>query len=923
MPITTTRPRSLVVATTLCLSIACALTGAVTARAGSAVGTATPMAVGGSAVGALTGADASQFYALDLQLAQKVQVSFDAPYAGGLQARLFRPGVDDASLSSTTPRNVLPLAKGVTSKTFVADWPGRWILEVSGSAAASYTIGLKQLAAGTPGRVAGATTTATANGMAVGTTYASTTFDPSNPQSAGARYAWVQATEGDIVQLAVQGTNGKPFSVEAFSPGTTDLEAASAEPVAAVRSTGLASLKFDATLDGEWVVRVVAEPDANGITKPVTFTATLTSVTPRDPATTCEDDVTDIGLVRVTGCVTTGRGQATATSPISFSGVSIIPLDGSTVRVDTQTLEVASSGTFAVDMGGMRVLPSTNYFLLKGTQTLKVPDETTLFGLPVTGSLTAAWSLEHGGTLAVTGTARLTSLGVDGDLSFTASGDLGLQKLGVRVGIEYLHGAAYSGTLRFSRELDKGQVVNVWRAGGSAAFGVAKPQWLLDREAAAAGATIAPITDSPSSADNAKGEDLPAALVGAAGSLEFRDGKFSYLQAAVNTNVPIGSTGMFITQLGASVRWNPHFGVYGHGTVALGPDINGVSALSVTGGVGWSQGGSCPRSGVDGPNWFGNGEARIAGWFSILALDACYQQSDTPYVVITGRSGFGIEGIVTGTARFDGYIYGSQAMMVEGTGELSLWGVGTEGRVILSNAGMAACGAAYIDAFGAKRRVEVGAERLWVNETGSFAFACPDFAPYRTVPLARRSTRVDGIPVTVPKGTSQVNLVVHGAGGVVSGIDIVGPDGSVVAQSSSTTAPSLTGAVFAPSADAGVMQIALPVVQAGTYLIRAQDGGAIASVQSSLPRPEVPIRARVVRTGKARFLSYGLGNLDGRRVRFVDATRASTRPLGTTAKTAGVLRLPAGSGAHRIQAIVLDARGYAQPARDVARYRGP
>ena len=920
MPISNTRLRSLVVTATVCLSIACALAGAGAARAGSTVAAATPISIGGKAVGAIQGAGKPQFYALNLELAQKVQISADTPFAGGLTARLFRPGVDDESLSSIAPRNAVVLQKGVTAKTFTADWPGRWIIEVTGPTAASFTVGVTQLAAGTPGRIAGSTTTATANGMVVGTTYVSTTFDPSSPRSAGARYAWVQASAGDIVQLAVQGTNGKPFSVEAFEPGTTD--AALEEPVAVVRSTGLASLKFDATIDGDWVVRVVAEPDANGITKPATFTAKLVSVTPRDPATTCEDDVTDIGLVRVTGCVKAGRGQATATSPISFSGVSIIPLDGSTVRVDTQTLEVASTGMFAVDIADMRVLPSTNYFVLKGTQTFKVPKETAIFGLPVTGSLKTTWSLEYGGSLAVTGTARLASLGTQGDLAFTASGDLGLQDLGVRVSIDYLHGAAYSGTLRFSREIDRGEVVNVWRAGGSAAFGIAKPKWLLDQEAAAAGAANDPITDSSSSADNAKGEDLPSALVGAAGSLEFRDGKFSYLQAAVNTNIPIGSTGMFITQLGASLRWNPYFSVYGHGTVALGPDVNGVSAVSVTGGVGWSQGGACPRSGVDGPNWFGNGEAKIAGWFSILALDACYQQSDTPYVVITGRSGFGFADVVTGTARFDGYIYGTQAMMVEGTGELSLWGIGTEGRVILSNAGVAACGAAYIDVFGAKRRVEVGAERRWANETGSFAFACPDFEPYRTVPIARRATRAEGIPVTVPKGTSQVNIVVRGAGGIVPGIDIISPDGSVVAQSSSTTAPSLTGAVFAPSTGAGEMQIALPIVQAGTYLIRAQAGGSIASVQSSLPRPDVTIRARVVRSGKARFLSYSLGNLDGRRVRFVDKTRASTRPLGTTAKTAGVLRLSSAGGAHRIQAIVLDEHGYAQPARLVARYGG-
>ena len=41
------------------------------------------------------------------------------------------------------------------------------------------------------------------------------------------------------------------------------------------------------------------------------------------------------------------------------------------------------------------------------------------------------------------------------------------------------------------------------------------------------------------------------------------------------------------------------------------------------------------------------------------------------------------------------------------------WGVGVDGRVVLSNAGYAACGAAYINIFGMKRRLEVGAEGPW------------------------------------------------------------------------------------------------------------------------------------------------------------------------------------------------------------------
>ncbi len=913
------------------------------AAASTTIATATPVPIGGSVAGAVRGAEQPAYFALDLELAQRVQVSFTTQYAGALTLRLFRPGITDATLSSRAPRNVVSVSQGTTQNTFAADWPGRWIVEVTGPAAAAFTVGTTQIAAGTPGAVTGSTSIAKSGAMVVDTQYVSSTFDPDNPTVNGARYALVEASAGDRVQVAVRSTNGKPLVAEALMPGTTDGTVAGLAPTAVVRTRGSATLSFNATIDGAWIVRALPEADANGIVKPVTFTATLMSVTPRDPATTCTDDVTDIGIVRITGCVTSGRSQVTATGPVSFSGAAFIPLNGATLRIDTRTLEVRSNGEFAVDIAGMRVLPSTNYFLLKGTKTLTVPEYTALLGLPLTGALTAVWSLENGGSFAVTGTARLTELGVEGDLSFTVSGDRGLQGLGVRVAVDYLHGTAFSGKLTYKQELMAGVLVNVWRGDVSLAFGVTKPAWLIAQEALAAvtAASAAPATDmtplaaTPDAATtpegsvvvDAAGAPLPAALVGAAGSLEFRNGQLAFLRGAVNTKIPIGSTGMFVTQLGAALRWNPHFMMSGDGTLTLGPEVGSVSALSLKGYVGWSQAGSCPGSSVSSPNWFGGGEAMIASWFSIFKLDACYQQAETPYIVISGSSGFGAAGILTGTARFDGYILGTQAMMIEGHGELDVWGVGVDGRIVLSNAGVAACGAAYVDIFGAKRRVEVGAERRWADSSGAFAFKCPDFAPYRTVLVARaaRALPTDGTPVTVPQGIDQVNLVVRGAGGTVPGVDVIGPDGSVVAQSSSSSSPSLTGAVFAPDATTGAMQIALPIVNGGTYLIRAQAGSSIASVATSLPRPDVTIRARVARRNGVRVLTYRIAGLDGRRVRFVDVGKGGAKTLRTTTQAAGAVRVPASGiarGPHRIQATVLDERGYAQPVRVVARYRG-
>ena len=190
-----------------------------------------------------------------------------------------------------------------------------------------------------------------------------------------------------------------------------------------------------------------------------------------------------------------------------------------------------------------------------------------------------------------------------------------------------------------------------------------------------------------------------------------------------------------------------------------------------------------------------------SAWFTILRLDACYQDGATPYAVVRGQSGFGFANILTGTAQFDGYVYGDQAMMIDGTGDMHIWGVGVTGRVVLSDYGAAACGAAYLNVFGMKRRLEVGVERRWSEGVNKAAFACPDFAPYVTVPVAH-STRADGMSFTVPTGVDQVNIVARGAGGV-PGVDIVAPDGTVVAQSASTTEPTLVGAVFAPRAEIG------------------------------------------------------------------------------------------------------------------------
>ena len=876
------------------------LVGAATASAQDA--TAIPIG-GATAVGAVQGASRPAVFTLDAHLAQRIDLAIDTPTTGALIAKVYRPGAQDAGLP---PRKTLTLYQGANRYPLVIDWPGRWTIEVSGAVDAPVSIAATQTAAGLTGDLAGATTVDDASGLLVGATVIGSTLDPAKPTSAHGRFLLVQAEAGDRVQVRVTAIDGRPLRVEALRPGTTDASADGDEPVAVLPVADVGTLTFTADTAGQWIIRIQPTPGAKGTTRPAPFTATLDSVVPPDPATTCVDDVTDIGLTKVRGCVKTGRNSVTATGAITIGGVDFTPATDAPLRIDPKTLEVTSTGDFAVDILGMRVLQATRYFLLDDTYSYTVPDDEQLFGLPIAGKASATFSLQDGGTVTVEGTAKLPQLGVDGRLEFSVSGDSGLRGLHVGLGVEYLYGTAFNGSLVYRREVSGSEFVNVWRGNLNVSLGVAKPAWLTGGEADTA------INDQITDATE------PALFTGASGSLEFRDGKLAFLRAATSTNIPIGATGLVVTRLGAGLRWDPYFALDGTGTLSLGPEVAGASALAISGQLGWANGGSCPGSSIDGKRWYGGGTAVIAKWFSILALDACYQQAETPYVVITGQSGFGIEGVLTGTARFDGYVLGKQAMMIDGQGRIDVWGVGVDGRVVLSNAGYAACGAAYINIFGMKRRVEVGAEGPWSGGTAKAGFACPDFAPYLTVPVAR-AARTDGIPVTVPKGVDQVNLLVRGAGGV-TGVDIVAPDGTVVAQSTSTTEPTLAGAVFAPRAETGEMQIALPIVQAGTYLIRAQAGGTIASVQTSLPRPDVTVRARVVRVGGKRVLRYTITGLDGRRVRFVDTARGTGRLLATVRSATGTLPLR-GPGVHRVTAAVIDEQGLAQAPVAVARYR--
>ena len=922
------------------------------------------------------------FYQLTVGLAEHTDLSLldrGTNADRGITLRLYRPDVTDQNLKDSTPVKTLSVMGDKKHTNFVADTPGRWIIEISAPNMSWYVITPTQLAAPSTDPIRGSTTIRDTGGMIANQTYQGTTYSAATTTRLTPRYGRFNARHQGREKITIVSTNGQPVKVDIFEPGETDATVDTADIWSSTTTTTSTILVFNAPRSGDWIIRISSVPNTDGTTQPATYKATLAPIgTPTTAG--CASDITNIGLIRIQGCVESDRGSYRVRGEASFSGVLFEPNNGATLLVDPKTLEVTSKGTFDVVLLGMKVLTATNYFTFKGTQTVALPKGSSIYGMPVTGNATLRWSLKDGGSASVIAEARLTKLGVAGLLSGEVSIDKGISHLGVMMNVSNFHGLAFGGRLKYTEEIVGLESVSVWRMNMDLAVLPPTPPKVTTPKVTTPKVTtptsspktrhatpavddtttpttpVADDTTTPTTpvADDTTTPTTPVAddttknaagLIGAAGTIEFRDGELAFIHASVATELPIGTTGLFLTQAGLAARFKPYFMLSGTGTIAAGPDVLGAPILKIDGQAGFATGGSCPNAPTSGFRWFGSGEATIANWFTVASLNACYQAAEEPYVVVTGNSHFNADGIIQGHVNLTGTILGTRAIQLEGEGQLSIFGsASVNGQLVLSDYGAAACATADVNFLGMIRRVEFGAERRWTDTTGTYGFACPDFSPYRTT-LAQGNTQtilaiqdatktgttrattistrtVGDWPVGVPADTKQVQIIVHGTPGIVPAVDIIDPTGTIVAQSTSTTTPTTSGALFLPDAATGRMLIALPVNKTGTYTVRAQAGSIIASTETSVQLHNVTIKARITHTKRTSILTYRLGNLEGRKVQFWDTSKGVARRIGTTSKTSGVIRFQKEGNTkarHTITAIVTN-HGYAMPRRIVTRY---
>lgn len=843
--------------------------------AGAAAPAGAPELVPGAAVRVDIPAGGTRYYRLPLGLAERVAVSTTSGAGEQVTTRVFRPAyaADDAVAPVASTMSDGEVARG----TVTADVSGSWVVRVDADAATEATLLVETLAE-SPGPGSGAPLIDFAPGIVRGATVYGTTY---SARGLTPRYWTVDVKQGERVTMTLSSTNGEPVTLEAFKPGMTDERVEATTPVRTWTTASTETEALIASLTGSWVLRA-----SSSTSDSATFAIRIETTPVPEPA--CRSEITDIGLVRVKGCIEKRGDRYAFDETVSFSTFQFVPLNGATVFVDPKTLEVTSPGTFDVIWQSMQILSATDNFRFDGEHTFTVPNDTVFKGLPVKGSLRVAWSARNGGEAEVTGTVAINALGITGTLEVLASNDRGLQRARIAVAAKGVAGVVdLDGEFGYRQEqTTDGREIDVWKFEASAAVGVA-----------------------------------PAALTGGRGGLTIRDGKLTSFVIGVNTAVPLGSTGIVLSYAGLGLSLSPHVEVEGRADLTLA----GIPAAKIEGRLGYSQVGRCQGSMYEGDRWYAEGTAVFLGAVKFARLGLCYQGVERPFVVLYGDTKLDIPNLLTGQVRLAGYVDGTRAVMAEGEAKLVIYGYRADGYVVLSDHGIAACASTSISWFGAKREVSFGGEYAWDGSAGSAAFRCPDFAPYRTA-VARTRQGTAGWPVRIQDGMTEFTAHIQGANGVVPAVDVIGPDGTVVAQSTSTITPTKANGLFLPDPASGAMLIAIPVARAGTYTIVARDGSTIDSVDISVQRPNVAIKGTVVARGDRSALTYAISGLDGRSVEFWELGGQVARRLGTTATARGTIRFAPSPGlarARSISAIVVDGDGTAQPAQTVTTFRGP
>lgn len=225
-------------------------------------------------------------------------------------------------------------------------------------------------------------------------------------------------------------------------------------------------------------------------------------------------------------------------------------------------------------------------------------------------------------------------------------------------------------------------------------------------------------------------------------------------------------------------------------------------------------------------------------------------------------------------------------------------------------------------------KLSAGVAYVW--SSGFKVFAGCDLGPYQ-VSLGAKATDAavaagTSLPITIPKGSRQVNLAIHGSGAPPL-VTITGP-GSETVSSAANPSGSATGSagLLTQSDEDDTAYAALPRPAGGQWSIDPVPGSAaIVGVEQARALPDPKIKARVVGKGRHRTLRYEIKRIEGQVVRFFERGRFGTKSIGLAKGKRGSLRFAAadGPGGKRAIEAAVQSFGIPRDVLTVARYRAP
>lgn len=582
------------------------------------------------------------------------------------------------------------------------------------------------------------------------------------------------------------------------------------------------------------------------------------------PTPTCANhSVTLAGSITVeASCFrVNGDGTLSATGHIRVNGLDVVTSGSGGFTLDLKKLALSASGVVDVYAGSLHIYHGSFSWDFTKKLSLGVPKGLKIKGLPVGGEITV--SLTSGGVQAV---ANATI----GKAPYEVSGAINL-KLLLDTGLQLS-----SFKLELASDLPIKSLV-VHKASLSYDHSSAGDEW-----------------------KGAVEVELPAKGPTVAGDLTVVNGSINEVALNVSKiNKPLGEV-VFLQSLGLKVDFVPKLSATGSIGLSAGPAVSGHTAASLSGSL----------------------TAEIGDPFVLEAKGSLSLVEDkvadaTVKAKIPG--GISFKGKISASflvIHLEGDLSGeitSKSFSAEGGVTIKAPVVSAQGDGLVNNVGLAGCASAQIGVtvFGnfIGTTVTIGGSHRWSGENSLFDDSC-GFGRLRSA-LGASSARLSGAVarVQVPPHTSQINLIVRGAGTPPQvALAERGASALVSPESVGALGRAVYLAIGVPSEHETDIAIAKPA--AGSIEVAAAPGQpALEGVSSSLPLPHPNVRVKLKRAGGRRYkLSWSARRIAGQTLIFEDLDGRGQVRLLTTTRSRGSHEFTApddgSSGSQRLRTVV-------------------